>query len=400
MKMETFDYSLPVSLGNEKLIIYWNINEDISTVVDRFKSQNKNLSELNLSQLINFFLKSPLPHYPKKNKKIFVERNSQELKDISYYYNNFINKLSNNIDEKSIEFASNILKKNGILIIKNTNFNEIIDNINNAFKKYDDKIYKLIDNKEIKVDLSIQDIETGLCIEGRSKNRIEVKCPLEEPFINSSIINNPIIIQILNNVMEEKMLEIDTLSLVRSKNNIEPQEWHADITPTNQIFQQINKIAMPPDGIVMIIALNDITLDLGPTEFLPGSHFWNTSRNNYVNLDNKDIIGYLPTTVKKHCCPLLYKGDIILFDIRLYHRGGVNKTDTNRDIMYISYLKKWYSDRVNFQEKNSKNFEKIKDEDKNLLSRIDTNNYTKLLEKILIDNNIDLPIMKKKKRNF
>ena len=140
--------------------------------------------------------------------------------------------------------------------------------------------------------------------------------------------------------MEEKMLEIDTLSLVRSKNNIEPQKWHADITPTNQIFQQINKIAMPPDGIVMIIALNDITLDLGPTEFLPGSHFWNTSRNNYVNLDNKDIIGYLPTTVKKHCCPLLSKGDIILFDIRLYHRGGVNKTDTNRDIMYILF-KKW-----------------------------------------------------------
>ena len=169
MKTETFDYSLPVSLGNEKLIIYWNINEDISTVVDRFKSQNKNLSELNLSQLINFFLKSPIPHYPKKNKKIFVERNSQELKDISYYYNNFINKLSNNIDEKNIEIASNILKKNGILIIKDTNFNEIIDNINNAFKKYDDKIYKLLDNKEIKIDLSIQDIETGLCIEGRSK---------------------------------------------------------------------------------------------------------------------------------------------------------------------------------------------------------------------------------------
>ena len=326
----------------------------------------------------------------------FIKKNSQNLDDISVQYKDFfINKNINNLDKTNLNITNinntiNILNKEGILIIKNTNLHDNINNINTDFKNSSKYIDKLLQNKNINLDLSINDIESGISIEGRSNNRYEIKCPLREPYINYNIINNIVIKKILIGILQSLRIEIDTLSIIRSYNNLEPQHWHADTTTIFQSFQQNNKILIPPAGIVMIIPLNDIPTTLGPTEFLPRSHNWNVIRNKNLNIDNEILLLNFPDTVQYHCAPELNKGDIILFDIRLYHRGGNNKTDIYRDIMYISYFSEWYYDRVNFQEKNTNHFDKIPEKEKLLLSRIDSKNYTNILEHILIKNNINI----------
>lgn len=37
-------------------------------------------------------------------------------------------------------------------------------------------------------------------------------------------------------------------------------------------------------------------------------------------------------------------GSLILFDGRVFHRGGTNETDDERSVLYMTLTKKWYDD--------------------------------------------------------
>jgi len=74
-----------------------------------------------------------------------------------------------------------------------------------------------------------------------------------------------------------------------------------------------------PDGpefhINMLIAMSDTTEENGATRVIPGSHKWNL-------FDLGDSSMTVPATMKK--------GDALVFDCRLVHGGGENKSDKNR----------------------------------------------------------------------
>lgn len=80
------------------------------------------------------------------------------------------------------------------------------------------------------------------------------------------------------------------------------------------------------------IALQDISLDMGPTTWLPGTHnleihqqFQNESQKDDL-LKNRDAV--LGT---------LRKGDCAIFDSRLLHCGGANISDKSRALLYFSF---------------------------------------------------------------
>ena len=39
-------------------------------------------------------------------------------------------------------------------------------------------------------------------------------------------------------------------------------------------------------------------------------------------------------------------GSAVIFDLRIRHRGTANKSNKDRGIVYMSYVREWYSDRV------------------------------------------------------
>jgi ectoine hydroxylase-related dioxygenase (phytanoyl-CoA dioxygenase family) len=46
--------------------------------------------------------------------------------------------------------------------------------------------------------------------------------------------------------------------------------------------------------------------------------------------------------------PELAAGDAILFDYRLWHAGGANRTEERRPILYHIYARPWFDDTFNF----------------------------------------------------
>ncbi len=99
--------------------------------------------------------------------------------------------------------------------------------------------------------------------------------------------------------------------------NSNAQQWHTDTGSENN-----------PANLVSIgIALDDIAIDMGPLEVFCGTNNLKSApcfskivkRNKYKNANCK-------------------KGSIIIWDSKIIHRGGSNKSNKERPVFYFSFL--------------------------------------------------------------
>lgn len=90
----------------------------------------------------------------------------------------------------------------------------------------------------------------------------------------------------------------------------------------------------PAHCVNVFVPLVDIADDpsLGPTEFWPGSHKIGGSYNG----DGIPLAGN--------------RGDVILFDYRVIHRGMANEGSRSRPVFYATHTRPWFSDVLNFPE--------------------------------------------------
>ena len=138
----------------------------------------------------------------------------------------------------------------------------------------------------------------------------------------------------------------------------QPQRWHRDASP---LFAGVSGGELPPHAVTLLAPLHDLTSDDGPTELCVGSH--HTYGLGFVHF------GYLATdnaTLRRWgvaqltapgsdggACeagglrvhrPLLRRGDALLFDYRLRHRGGANRSPRHRALLYVTFARPWYVD--------------------------------------------------------
>ena len=112
---------------------------------------------------------------------------------------------------------------------------------------------------------------------------------------------------------------------------------------------------MDGQGIVNIVPLVDMTLETGPTEFMTASH-WPHVRCCSCATARAGLTACLqgtswkdfnenssPTPVHRLAADL---GSSVLFDVQIYHRGTANRSDKMRPIVYMSYVREWWFDRV------------------------------------------------------
>lgn len=102
--------------------------------------------------------------------------------------------------------------------------------------------------------------------------------------------------------------------------------WHVDILPEEQHRERPRIVTK----VRLQIALVDITPESGPTEVIPGSH-----RMHYQEGDA--AIRALPRLYTARI--LLRKGDALLRDAGLIHRGTPNRSDRPRPLYSITYNK-------------------------------------------------------------
>merc|ERR1711920_711140 len=107
--------------------------------------------------------------------------------------------------------------------------------------------------------------------------------------------------------------ELWELGVVVSEPGAAKQPWHFD-APGRCLF-------------TAFVALQDISLDMGPTLFLPGTH--TRSAHEVFMQQPEQFAGVEPAVA------LLSAGDAVLYDTVLLHCGGPNNSDKTRALMYI-----------------------------------------------------------------
>jgi ectoine hydroxylase-related dioxygenase (phytanoyl-CoA dioxygenase family) len=132
-------------------------------------------------------------------------------------------------------------------------------------------------------------------------------------------------------------LKLCHLSLLVSTPGSAEQGWHADgghVSITKHLPCHCYNIFIP---------LQDVPLEMGPTEFRPGGHFLTR------NLGPMMLAAKCRKTLRPPVWPPLQLGDAVLFDYRVLHRGKANTSTTvNRNVLVMTFCEPWFQDILNF----------------------------------------------------
>ena len=219
----------------------------------------------------------------------------------------------------------------------------------------------------------------------RSESRYEIKLQLKAPYTDAALTQNPFVFQ-LSKALLSSDLELDTFSYVTSLAGAPDMHWHNDVSPLFKTEPGESK-HMPSQGLVMVLPTVDMTAENGPTEFMVGSHVYLQSDRgqDYWTAHDFDPLEGMP-----HAAIPAQRGSVVLFDVRIRHRGTANRSARRRSILYIGYMRGWYKDIVNFKDKHTAQWATQEQTQRKLFSRLDSGLYTKKLEQMLEARGVDL----------
>jgi len=205
-------------------------------------------------------------------------------------------------------------------------------------------------------------------IASRCRGRLDVRYKTSSPpFTDPCIVSNPILLPTVHNLLGSDA-ELLYSGLIYSFPNSSDQPWHMDGTT---LFPELKESLkdrgladLPPYALNIFIPLeNDITTDIGPTEFFPESHISSKAMeidddllklhsmgtNKNINEQNvKDVENI--TNRHNVIAPLLKKGDALIYDYRVCHRGTANLSPKGdvRIMLYLMYARPWFREHLNF----------------------------------------------------
>lgn len=148
---------------------------------------------------------------------------------------------------------------------------------------------------------------------------------------NPVIYANETVLAIVRLLVGENII-VGEMGAVISHPGAAPQYTHRD---SKFLFGGIpDEIDLPPYSVTMLVPLTDVPMEMGPTEFWPGSHrVVDDSRSE--NPQRK----------------AMKAGSVLLWDARLLHRGGANLSQSVRPAVYITYQRPWYFERSGYESK-------------------------------------------------
>ena len=135
------------------------------------------------------------------------------------------------------------------------------------------------------------------------------------------------------------------------------QEWHID-SPHESAEH------LRPHAVNVLVALQDVSLDMGPTEIAVGSHKLTNHLANTLLVRDELVYQYATTgpeqlvegteaTVPDRYVPEMPAGSFVVFDDRLMHRGLANRSVEKRYMAYFSYRKAGYTENTHFEAQRS-----------------------------------------------
>ena len=240
----------------------------------------------------------------------------------------------------------------------------------------------------------------SIAMRGGSK-RYELQLPPTDPYTNPKLTASHFVKNLILLLMNSNEIELDTFSYVHSLPGSKHQPWHQDVKHLFEHHKQeeknnknkedqdwkwekssLSSLSSSSFGIVAVVPLIDIGAKEGGTEFIVGSHHKPIGINGNFWKDITASQTSKTPSIQFHT----ELGDLILFDLNLWHRGTPNVSDRNRPILYMSYVRNWYNDPTNFKRPQSRAFDTMKGGKfvQKLFTRIDSKNYVQNLEQIIL----------------
>ena len=177
-------------------------------------------------------------------------------------------------------------------------------------------------------------------------------------------------------------LELDTLSSVTSLPGAPRQHWHRDTSAQLLQGEEAALSRLPAHCFTLFVPLKDVAREQGPTELLLGSHLGCASaERTSLRIPDAErggswnIEGECAHTIGRPWEATAEAGAAILFDSRLMHRGGANRSPRRRPQIYMTYARGWFTDRVNFLESQTRELAAYPPKMQRLLSRVDAREY-------------------------
>mmetsp|Transcript_28295 Transcript_28295/g.57943 ORF Transcript_28295/g.57943 Transcript_28295/m.57943 type:complete len:291 (+) Transcript_28295:149-1021(+) len=200
---------------------------------------------------------------------------------------------------------------------------------------------------------------SGEALRERQSGRLDLLMPHTLPFNHSAVVINSFVVAVLREVFDKQKFELKSVHAIASLIGTSEQNWHRDSGPLFPINEQNGSGALAEEagsnlGVYAVnafVALDDVPLEAGPTQYLLGSH----------TLSNAQIQTGL--SVEHEAAAFAWpQGSVVLMDYRTIHRGGANisrRTASTRLLAMLVYGRPWWRDAVNYQNENYGGVERV-----------------------------------------
>jgi len=234
------------------------------------------------------------------------------------------------LSDLSVSVAASILQRNGVVLLKNALQPEVVDEAADAVAASFDRCQLALKDR----GLRLRDPFAFAEIAHRSKLRFDMQLADAAPALPDALIRTPPWRPLL-----QKLLGDDCIDLFQGAVISEPgaadQQPHMDGGHLFQSTHAYEQAQNPCHCLNVFVPLVDVTEELGPTEFWPGSHVLTEAGNAYN--------GAMPSVSLAGS-----KGDAIIFDYRVVHRGRANLGELRRPVLYLTSSRSWFRDAQNF----------------------------------------------------
>ncbi len=159
--------------------------------------------------------------------------------------------------------------------------------------------------------------------QNRRKLRTELVHSPSEP-VYAELAARPIIRELVALLLGPRHY-LEKAGLIVAEPGAELQRWHMD---TPHLFA--TREHLPPHSVSLFVPLCELTHANGPTEFELATH-------RKINL-----------TRPRRRVPAVCKiGALVVYDVRVLHRGGANTSKVERPLVYMTFSRVWYRDTLN-----------------------------------------------------
>jgi ectoine hydroxylase-related dioxygenase (phytanoyl-CoA dioxygenase family) len=223
------------------------------------------------------------------------------------------------LNPETLESAVEQVRLNGYVLFEGILEPEFVDAMNKAFLQALDHATKS--------SPEATEVNTSVF----RKNRVRMDLPFEEPFIDPRVITSPFVLPIV-----EKLIGEDCACIYLSADAPLPGSDYQVVHSDQSAFFPESTLTLPPAGIVLNIPLVDVTEENGPMEAWPGgTHLMPENRNSakYIQ-DSAEFMNPVRMTMPK--------GSLLIRDLRMWHRGTPNNSDTVRPNVALIYARPWW----------------------------------------------------------